>query len=112
MRLVRNDLLWEHCLARAQSPPDTLHILHDELVNRTDCALDNLWNEPVLQQFLWKISVVSIGSYLWITAWIIFWIAHCVNQFLVIAYGINLFLGIAYGVNLFLGIGVCRISAR
>ena len=48
-RRVRDDLLREHRLARAQSLSDSWHILRDELVNRTDCALDDLWDESAPQ---------------------------------------------------------------
>ena len=45
-----------------------------------------------------KISVGSVGSYLWIAAWIAFWITYGVNQFLVIAHGVNLFLVIGVSI--------------
>ena len=49
VRRVCDDLLREHRMARAQSISDSRHILRDELVNCTDCTLDDLWDEPVLQ---------------------------------------------------------------
>ena len=93
-------------MARAQSLLNYRHILREELVNRTDWALEDIWDKPAPQQLLW-ISVFIVSSYLWISAWIAFWIAYISNQFLVISYGINLFLGIIYGVNLFLEIVYC-----
>ena len=84
-RRVRDDLLLEHHLARAQILSDSWHILRDQLVNLTDCAWDDLWDEPVLNFFLWGFSVVSVSSYLWIATWIAFWIAYDVNQFIGIA---------------------------
>ena len=48
-RRVRDDLLWELRLARAQSLSDSRKILRDKLVNWTDCALDDLWDEPAPQ---------------------------------------------------------------
>ena len=46
---VRDDLLREHRLARVQSLSDYWNILHENLVNRTDCAWDDLWDEPVVE---------------------------------------------------------------
>ena len=48
-RRVHDDLLWEHRLACSQSLSDSRNILGDELVNWTDCALDDLWDKPILQ---------------------------------------------------------------
>ena len=48
-RRVREDLLRKHRLARAQSLSDYRHILRDEMFNRTDCALDDLWDKPAPQ---------------------------------------------------------------
>ena len=75
-----------------------------------DYAWDDIRDEPVLEYFLWKVSVDSVSRYLWIAAWIAFWITYGVNQFLGIAYIFNQILGIAYAVSLFLRIGVCRIA--
>ena len=49
VRRVCDDLLQEHCLACAQSLSYFWNVLREHLVNRTDCALDDLWDEPVLQ---------------------------------------------------------------
>ena len=46
---VRDDLLWEHCLLRDLSLSDYQHILCDHLVNRMDCALDDIWDKPVVE---------------------------------------------------------------
>ena len=69
-----------------------------------DYGWDDLWEEPAGQLFLCKMFVIILSSYLLIAAWIAFWIASGVNQFLGITYCINLFVGIIYDVNLFLGI--------
>ena len=44
---VRDNLLRDHRLARIQSLSDSRNILCDRLVNRKDCAWDDLWDEPV-----------------------------------------------------------------
>ena len=49
VRRVRDNLLREHCLARAQSLSNSRHILRDELFNRMDCALDDIWDKPAPQ---------------------------------------------------------------
>ena len=49
---------WELHLVRAQSLSDSRHIIRDQLVNPTDCALDDLWDELVLQQFCGKLPLV------------------------------------------------------
>ena len=90
---VCDNLLWGHRLASAQSLSDSRHIIRDKLINRTDFALDDIWDKPAPQY------VGSVSRYLWIAAWSAFWIAYNVNNFLRITYGVNLFIGIA----------ICRI---
>ena len=46
-RHVRVDILRENRLARVQSLSKYHHILRGRLVNHTDCAWDDLWDEPV-----------------------------------------------------------------
>ena len=48
-RRVRDNILWEHYLACTQSLSYSYHIPHEELVNRMDFALDDLWDKPAPQ---------------------------------------------------------------
>ena len=66
VRRIHDDLLQENRLARVQSLSKYHHILRGRLVNHTDCAWDDLWDEPVEDQFVWRISVrsVSISDFL------------------------------------------------
>ena len=43
---VRDYLLRDNRMALVQSLSDSRHILRDHLVNRTDCAWGDLWDEP------------------------------------------------------------------
>ena len=45
-RPVCDNLLRDHRLERIQSLSDSRHILRDKLVNRTDFALDDIWDKP------------------------------------------------------------------
>ena len=77
-RRVRDDLFRENCLVRVQSLSNAHHILCDCLVNLTDCAWDDLWDEPVEDLFTCRLSVGSVSSHLWIAVWIAIWIAFYV----------------------------------
>ena len=46
-RRVCDGLLRENCLERVQSISDSCHLFCDRLVNQTNCAWDDLWDEPV-----------------------------------------------------------------
>ena len=46
-RRIPDNLLREYRLARIQSLSYSCHILRDCMVTQTDCAWDDLWNEPV-----------------------------------------------------------------
>ena len=91
-RSVHENLFRDHSLVHAQSLSDFRNVLRDELVNPKDYTLDDLWDEPAPQEFLWEISIVSVSIYLWIPPWIAFWVAYGVNQFFGIAYGVNMFI--------------------
>ena len=57
-RRVCDDLLREHRLAHAQILSDYRNILRNQMFNWTDCALDDLWDELVLQYFCQKSPLV------------------------------------------------------
>ena len=81
-RCFRDSLLQENLLSCIQSLSDSCHILLDRLVNQTYCAWGDLWDKPVEDEFVWRISIGSVSSYVWIAVWIAFcviflWILDC-----------------------------------
>ena len=98
-RRIHDARFREHRLARAQNLLNYRHILGDELVNRTDGALDDLGGNRLVNKFCAKLSVGSVSRYLWIADWIACWIASGVKKFLGFVYGINMFVRIiVYGI--------------
>ena len=57
-RSVRDDLLHDHLLVHVQILSNSRYILCDILVNKTDCAWYDLWDDPVDEYFVWRFQLV------------------------------------------------------
>ena len=56
-----DNLLWENRLARVQSLSNFCHIFRDRLIDQTDFAWDDLWDDPVEAYFVWRIYFASVS---------------------------------------------------
>ena len=49
VRRFRDNIIQEHCMERVQSLSESWHILRYKMGNQTDCAWDDVWDEPVVE---------------------------------------------------------------